>query len=239
MVDSIWVIQALALASFGVSLLHSWNREGRRAAQQWFLIGYIYVLLLVNLLVVTEQVAYSSAMLVIGAAPSLTIMLYPAVFYAVYAVAKQFADPGDLRAMAYLVFLLAAGTVVPLDALAIALGWWAFPSESLTFWNGVPFYVPFAWGIAAAAFYVMIGRIRKIKFRGNGQLFAMMIATPLLAGMAFALIALVQVVVNALAVVGDFVLYGLLVLIYLALLAAFLLNLPRLRKSSPPLADRK
>ena len=75
--------------------------------------------------------AYNADMLVFGAVPSLTVMLYPAVFYVAYAIAKRFVDPTELRPMAYLIFLLVPWVTLPLDALAISQHWWSFPSESL------------------------------------------------------------------------------------------------------------
>lgn len=232
--DTIVLIQFIALLLFAACLYHAWQVDGRRATQQWFLTGYIFALLLTSLLVVTGQITFDPNMLVIGAAPSLTIMLYPAVFYLAYTIARVFADPEDLRGMCYLMFLLTPALLLPVDATAIGLGWWAFPSESFDFVNGVPFYLPFAWGAVAAGYYFMVGRIRKIHFRGNGQLFAMIIATPLTAGIGFLVIALIQVVVDGLAAVGDEpLLYALLALLYIVLPLALCLNVPRLGKTPP------
>lgn len=214
---NIFFIQLAAILSFAVCFFYAWRSEGARYAQQWFLIGYLYALLLVSLLVVISQIAYNSAMVVFGAAPSLTVMLFPAVFYLAYAVAKRFVAPTRLRALGLFVFALTPWLMLPLDALAIQSGWWFFPSESYAFLNGIPFYIPFAWSISSAAFALMMGRIRKIRFRGNGQFFAMMIAAPLLAGFILLLIALVQVVVDILyALGGSPLLYLALALLLLA-----------------------
>ncbi|MBI4672208.1 MAG: hypothetical protein HY741_11160 [Chloroflexi bacterium] len=218
MVDTTFLAQFLAVALFAACLLHSWNTEGRRAAQQWFLVGYMFALLLVNLLVVIEQITYNPALLVIGAAPSLLVMFFPALWYLGYTIAKFFADENDLRAMMYWMFLLTPALMLPLDAVALQLGWWAFPSESYNFLNGVPFYAPIAWGAIAAMFMYMMGRIRKIRFRGNGQFFAMVIAAPLLDALALVVIAIIQIVVNTLAVLGGVgLLYGALAVLYIAL----------------------
>jgi len=232
-------IQLIALVLFGVCLYHSWVNEGRRAAPQWFLVGYIFALLLINLMVVIGQIAYSSTMLTVGAAPSLTVMLLPAVWYLAYNLAQVFADPLDLGRMGYLVFLLTAALMLPLDATALNLGWWAFPSESSEFLNGIPFYLPFAWGLTGAAFYLMIGRIRKIRFRGNGQLFAMIIAAPLLAGLTLVLIGLVQVLVNVLGMFSTGILYGLLALLYAILPLLLALNVFRRSKPASSTPVRK
>ncbi len=214
-------IQLAAVVLFAACFLHSFRVEGQRAAQQWFLIGFIYAVLLISLLIVLGdkgQIAYNRSMIVFGAAPSLTVMLFPAIFYVAYTIAKQFVEPTDLRAMASLIFLIVPWLMLPLDALAIFTGWWFFPSESLAFLNGIPFYIPFAWGIAGAAYFFMIGRIRKIRFRGNGQFFAMIIASPLFAILALILIALLQVILNTLAVFGGVtILYLALAVLYLSL----------------------
>lgn len=200
---NILFIQLAAILAFAVCFFYAWRSEGARYAQQWFLIGYLYAVLLVSLLVVISQIAYNPAMVVFGAAPSLTVMLFPAVFYLAYAVAKRFAAPTHLRALGFFVLAVTPWLMLPLDALAIQSGWWFFPSESYAFLNGIPFYIPFAWGISSAAFAMMMGRIRKIRFRGNGQFFAMIIAAPLLAGFVLLLIALVQVVVDVLYALGG------------------------------------
>lgn len=230
MTDTLFLAQFLAVALFAACLSHSWNTEGRRGAQQWFIIGYIFTLLLVNLLVVIEQIAYHPAFPVIGAAPLLLVLFYPALFYLAYTIAKSFADENDLRAMTYLVFLITPALVLPLDAAGIQLGWWSYPSGSLAFLNGVPFYLPLAWGAVAAAFYFMVGRIRKIRFRGNGQFFAMIIAAPLLDGLALFFIALIQVLVDALAAWGGTaLLYLLFAILFIALPLALVFRFPRFR----------
>jgi hypothetical protein len=233
MVDTTLAAEFLAVVLFAACLFHSWNTEGRRYAQQWFFIGYIFSLLLVSLLVVIQQLAFNEMFLTIGAAPSLVVMFYPAILYLAYALAKLFADETDLRAMMYLMFLLTPALLLPLDATGVQMRWWAYPSESFDFLNGVPFYLPFAWGVMGAAFMYMMGRIRKIRFRGSGQLFAMMIAAPLLDGLMIVLIAVVQVVVNALAVVGGTgLLYGALGVLFIALPPALALNVPHTRQSA-------
>ncbi len=225
------LIQVIALVLFAACLIHSWNTEGRRAAQQWFLTGYLFALLLINLLVVTGQIAYNSLMLVVGAAPSVGIMLYPAIFYLAYVIARTMVAETNLPAMAYVIFLLTPALMLPLDVTALSMGWWTFPSESYDFLNRVPFYLPFAWGIIAASFFWMVGRIRRIRFRGSGQLFAMIIATPVLAAVVILLVAVVQVLVDGIvAVGGELAPFGLLALLYIILPLALSLNLPRWRR---------
>jgi hypothetical protein len=228
MPDTTLVAQFLAVALFVACFYHSWNTEGRRSAQQWFFIGYIFFLLLLSLLVVIGQVSFYPAFLTLGAAPSVWVMIYPALFYLAYTLAKFLADEHDLRGMSYLMFLLAPALLLPVDATGVQMGWWTYPSDSLAFLNGVPFYVPFAWGVIGAAFMYMFGRIRKIRFRGSGQLFALMLAAPLLDGLSIALIALVQVLVDALAAfLGVGVLYGLLIVLFVVLPLALAFRLSR------------
>lgn len=118
MPDSTLVIQILALILFIACVYHSWVTEGRRAAQQWFIIGYIFAMLLINLLVTIGQVLYAPEMLLIGAAPSLTIMLIPGVSYLAYSIARSWTDASKLRTMAYLIFLLTR--VVAVVTLALS-----------------------------------------------------------------------------------------------------------------------
>lgn len=238
--DSLFLIQALAVLAFGVCLAHSWRTEGQRAAVQWFFIGYVYALLLISLLVVIGQIAYSPEFLTFGAAPSLVVMLFPAVYYVAYTFAKRFAEPTDLRAMGYLVFLITPWLMLPLDALGTSVGWWSFPTESQSFLGGIPVYIPFAWGMTSAGFYLMVGRIRKIRLRGNGQFFALIIATPLAAALGILLIALIQLIVNSVLNFGGLTLeYVMLAVLYLALPAALWLNIPRLRDTPAPTRTRK
>lgn len=229
MIDTTFFIQLLSVVLFAGSFFHSWRTEGPRAAQQWFFIGFIYALLLISLLVVSGQIAYNPGLLAIGAAPSLIVMLYPALFYIAYTVARRFVEPTRLRAMGYLVFAITPWLTLPIDALAVPLLWWSFPSDSYSFLNGIPFYIPFAWGLAGAGYAIMMGRIRKIRFRGNGQFFAMIIAAPLLAGILILLIAVVQLVVDGLAAIGgDTLLYIALAILYVLLPLALIFNIPRL-----------
>lgn len=230
--DTTFVVQIFAVLIFAASFVHAWRTEGQRAAQQWFFIGFLFAVLLVSLLVVIQQIAYNPNMLVFGAAPSLTVMLFPAVYYIAYVIAKRFVDPTNLRTMTYLMFLITPWLMLPLDALAINAGWWFFPSDSHSFLNGIPFYIPPAWGITAAAFFVMVGRIRKIRLRGNGQFFAMIIGVPLLAGVTILLIAIVQVIIDTLATVaGEAFLYAILAILFLSLPLALFMNIPRIAES--------
>lgn len=233
--DTTFFIQLAAVSLFAVCFIHSWRNEGQRMAQQWFLIGYIFSVVIVSLLVVIQQIAYNPNMVVFGAAPSLVVMLFPAIFYIAYVIAKRFVDPVRLRASAYLVFIIVPWFMLPLDTLAINAGWWYFPSDSVSFLNGIPFYLPFAWGVLAATFCAMMGRIRKIRFRGNGQFFAMILAAPLVAGLDLVLVMLVQILVYLLAAIGGTtLLYIALAVLYLALPLALFLNIPRLREPQLP-----
>jgi hypothetical protein len=233
LMDSPILVQFIAVVLFAACVWHSWNVEGRRAAQQWFFIGYIFSLLLVSLLVVISQISFSESFLLFGAAPSLVVMLFPALYYLAYQAAQLFTQATRLRAMAYVIFLITPALMLPLDVTAVQFHWWAYPTESLDFLNGVPFYVPFAWGAVAAAFFLMIGRIRKIRFRGAGQFFAMIIAAPFVAGLMILVIALIQVLFDALGALGEPALYAALALLYIVLPLALVFNLPRLQSNAP------
>jgi hypothetical protein len=238
--DTTFFIQFAAVALFAVCLFYAWRAEGPRLAQQWFLIGYLFAVLIASLLVVIQQLAFNANMVVFGAAPSLTVMLFPALFYAAYALAGRYVEVTNLRAMGYLMFVLTPWLFLPLDALAISQRWWWFPSESFAFLNGIPFYIPFAWGVTGAAFFLMMGRIRQIRFRGNGQFFAMIIATPLLAALQVLLIAMVQVIIDTLAVFGGTVtLYVALALLFLLLPLALFFNVPKIADGKSRMADSK
>lgn len=228
--DTTFFIQFFGLALFVGCIAYAWRVEGPRAAQQWFLIGYIFAVLLINLLVVANlQLEYNSNMVVFGAAPSLTVMLFPAVFYIAYTIARRYVDPTNLRALGYMMFVTVPWLMLPIDAIGIAQLWWHYPaSEGLVV--GIPLYIPFAWGVSGAAFAMMIGRIRRIRFRGNGQFFAMIIAAPLVASAVFLLIALVQVIASLLAGLGMVAGYGALGLLLALLPVAVTLNVPRIQK---------
>lgn len=231
--DTLFVIQVIAVVLFAACFFYAWRSEGQRYAQQWFLIGYIFAILIISLLVIVGQergqIAYHPDLIVLGAAPSLLVMIYPALFYISYILAKRMVDATNLRLMAYLIFIITPWLMLPLDLFALNSGWWSFPSESFSFLGGVPFYIPFAWGITAASFFVMVGRIRKIRLRGNGQFYAMILATPLLVGVDFIFIALIQVSINTLAVIGgEFLRYAALAILFLLLPLALFLNIPRI-----------
>jgi hypothetical protein len=224
---------------FAACFIHCWRSEGQRAAQQWFLIGFIFALVILSLLVVIQQLAYSPRFLTLGAAPSLIVMLYPVIFYFAYLIARRFVDMTSWRAMGYITFTIVPWLTLPLDALAVAAGWWYFPSESFSFLNGVPYYLPFAWGAVGATFVAMMVRIRRIRFRGNGQFFAMILAAPLVAGLDILLIALVQVFIDLLANLGGpGLLYFALGTLYLLFPALVLFNLPRFRSTAPAQPSR-
>ena len=228
MSDTTFIAQFLAVVAFAACVFHAWNAEGRRHTQQWFFISYIFFVLLVSLLVVSQQIIYNPAFLVLGAAPSLLIMMYPALLYLAFRTAKYFVAESDLRGMTLYVFLVTPALMLPLDVTAIQLRWWVYSSESFAFLNGVPFYLPFAWALTGGTFMYMMGRIRRIRFRGSGQLFAMMIAAPLLSGLMIVLIALTQVIVDLLfGLGGATLLYVLLGVVYLALPAFLILRAPR------------
>lgn len=232
MPDTTLVAQFLALVLFAACFYHSWNTEERRKSQQWFLIGYIFFLLLASLLVVTQQITFYSGFLTLGAAPSVWVMIYPALFYLAYTIAGFLADKDDLRAMCYLMFLLVPALVLPVDATGVQMGWWTYPSDSPEFLNGVPFYLPFAWGVVGAAFMYMMGRIRKIRFRGSGQLFALMLAAPLLDGLSILFIGIIQVAVDAINTLGGTPwLYGMLVVLFVVLPLALAFRIPRLQQA--------
>lgn len=228
MTDTTLSAQFIAVVLFGACFFHSFNTEGRRYAYQWFFVGYIFALLLMSLLVVIGLISFNPSFVVFGAAPSVLVMLYPALLYLAYTIAKLFMTETDLRGMMYLMFLLTPALMLMLDVAGVQLQWWAYPTESVSFLNGVPFYVPFAWGVIGAGFMFIVGRIRRIRFRGSGQFFALMIAAPLLDGVMIILIGLIQVVVNLLASIHISLLYVALAIMFLVLPLALALRIPRL-----------
>lgn len=231
--DTTVFIQSIALFFFGVCFYDAYKTDGARAAQQWFIVGYLYALLRENLLVGLNQIQYSASMIFFGGAPSLTSLLIPALLYVAYVIARRFANPDRLGSLAYLMFLILPVLFLPLDAAALEFQWWSYPSESQTFLNGIPYYVPFAWGISAALFYLFVGRIRKIRFRGNGQLFLMIVVIPILVIINVLLIAVLQLAVSiAFGLGGTGLLDAALGILFLALPLALVVNLPRLGETS-------
>ncbi len=209
-----WVVQFLGLALFGMCLYHSWQTEGRRSAQQWFAAGYYFAILTQTLLVQLGAISYSNEMLMFGSVPALTVLIIPSLFYLAYAFSRFLSPLAGPRMLWLTIFLLTPALALPLDATALALDWWSFPSESRAFLNGVPYYLPLGWGVTGALFFAFIHFVRQIRLRGSGQLFALILGTPLVAGIDIALIALVQVVVGLLAFVpGNLLLDAVLVLL--------------------------
>src|SRR6476469_1390427 len=117
--DTSLIIQFIALMLFTACLANSWRTEGQRAATQRFFIGYLFAVLLVTLLGVIQQIAYSETLIVFGAAPSLTVILFLALFYIVYVIAGHFVDPTDLRAMTYMMLIITPWLFLPFDALGV------------------------------------------------------------------------------------------------------------------------
>ncbi len=222
------IIQMLAALAFLACAYHASQVEGQRRAQQWFLIGYLFAIMREILLIQFGVIAYSDQMLQFGSAPSVTTMLIPALFYISYSVAQKLEASDSPRAMMLLMFALTPALALPLDVTALHFQWWNFPSESRAFLNGVPYFVPLSWGLTAALFYWFMQRIRRIRLRGAGQFFAMLLATPLLAVVNVPLIALAQIFVGALALAPeDLLLNALLAILFIALPLSILLRARR------------
>jgi hypothetical protein len=196
-------IQLLAIVLFAACLFHSWQTEGKKYAQQWFAIGYLFALLYQVLLVQLGVVSYSDQILQFGSAPTLTSLLLPALFYIAYVVAGRMSPPNQARPMLYWIFLLTPALALPVDSTALSFDWWSFPSQSRTFLNGIPYFMPLSWGFTGALFYGFIRVVRRIRFRGNGQMFALILVTPLMAGLGILLVLLAQLVVDFLGLVQS------------------------------------
>jgi hypothetical protein len=221
-------IQFLAIGLFATCLYHSWKAEGRKHAQQWFAVGYLFALLRELLLVQLRVISYSDRMLQFGGAPTLTSLLMPALFYLAYAVAGRLHPANPEPLTLYLMFLLTPVLALPVDATASSFDWWSFPSPSHLFLNGIPYFVPLAWGSSGALFYGFVRFVRRIPLRGNGQLFALILGAPLIAGLSVLLVLLAQFVVALLgSVQSDLMVNILLGALLLALPAAYLVGVPR------------
>lgn len=211
-------IQLLAVLLFAACIYHSWHTEGRRQAQQWFGVGYLFALLYQVLLVQLGVISYSDQMLQFGSAPTLTSLFLPAVFYVAYLIAHRINPADQARPMIVLIFLLTPALTLPVDATALGFDWWSFPSQSRSFLVGVPYFVPLSWGLVGALFYAFVRFVRRIRFRGNGQLYALILATPLVAGLGLLLVLFSQVTVALLALVpDDLLLKGLMAVVLIAL----------------------
>jgi hypothetical protein len=223
-------IELLALALFAACLYHSWRTEGKKYAQQWFAIGYLFALLYQVLMVQLGVVSYSDRMLQFGSAPTLTSLLLPSLFYIAYIVAGRFNPEDHARPMFYWIFLLVPALALPVDATALAFDWWSFPSQSRSFLDGIPYFMPLGWGLTGALFYGFLRFVRRIRFRGSGQLFALLLGTPLMAGLSILLVLLAQFLVAGLGLIGsDSALIILMGVMFLALPLASLVTLPQRR----------
>lgn len=193
------VIQLLAVALFAACLYHAWRSEGQEFAQQWFGIGYLFVLLHEILLVQLRVVSYSDRMLQFGSAPTLISLIYPAFFYIAFSVARFLTPENQVKALLLSTILLIPAITLPLDATALGFDWWSFPSQSRTFMDGVPYFMPLSWGLNGALFCGFFIVVRRIRLKGSGQLFALLLGAPLVAGMSLILVLSAQVVVTLLA----------------------------------------
>ncbi len=221
-------IQFLAVGLFAVCLYHSWRTEGRKYAQQWFVGGYLFALLRELVLVQARLISYSDRMVQFGSAPTLTSLLIPSLFYIAYVVAQRFNPANQARPMLYLIFLLTPALALPLDSTALRFDWWSFPSGSPQFLNGIPYFMPLAWGLSGALFYAFVRFVRGIRFRGSGQLFALILGTPFLAGVSVVLILVAQLVVALLGLIqNDLLLDVLMGALLLAVPIALLFGIPQ------------
>jgi hypothetical protein len=170
-------------------------------------------------------------MLQFGSAPALTSLLLPGLFYIAYIVARRMNPANHARPMLYLMFLLTPALALPVDATALAFDWWSFPSQSRSFLDGIPYFMPLSWGFTGALFYGFVRFVRRIRFRGSGQLFALILGTPLMAGLSLMLVLLAQLVVALLGLVqGDLLLNVLMGVLLLALPIASASRLPFMRE---------
>lgn len=90
------------------------------------------------------------------------------------------------------------------------------------------YFMPLSWACTGALFYGFIRFVRGIRLRGSGQLFALVLGAPLIAGVSLLLVLLAQFVV---ALVGlaqsDLPLNVLIVGLLIALPIAFAIREPR------------
>jgi hypothetical protein len=220
-------IQLLALALFAACLYHCWQSEGRRFAQQWFAVGYLFALLYQVVLVQFRVVSYSDRMLQFGSAPTLTSLLLPALFYISYVLAGRMNPGNQFRRNLLLIFLLTSALSLPIDATALAFDWWSFPSQSRAFLDGIPYFVPLSWGFTGALYFAFFYFVRRIRLRGNGQLYAFVLGAPLITGVALLLVMVAQVTVAILGFIqGDLLLNILLGILLLALPIGMALRWP-------------
>jgi hypothetical protein len=200
-------VQLLAVALFAACLYHAWQSEGRRFAQQWFAVGYLFALLYQLVMVQFRVVSYSDRMLQFGSAPTLTSLLLPALFYVSNVLAARMSHGKESKWNLWFVFLLTPALALPLDATALAFDWWSFPSQSPAFLNGIPYFVPLSWGFTGALYCAFFNFVRRIRLRGSGQLFAFVLGTPLVTGVGLLLVLMTQVAVDLLGLVqGDLLL---------------------------------
>lgn len=193
-------IQLFSVLIFAVCFYHSWRNEGKSFAQQWFGIGYLFALLYQVVLVQLGVISYSDRILQFGSAPTLVSLLLPAIYYVSFTGALRLTSGNQLTRALLTASFLAPALSLPVEATALAFDWWSFPSQSRTFLDGVPFFVPISWGFSAALFCAFILGVRRIRLRGSGQLFALVLGTPLMTGIALLLVVLSQVIV---AIVGS------------------------------------
>jgi hypothetical protein len=196
---SVGYAEVLAILIFLVCLWHAWNYEGRAFAQQWFFTGYIFALVRENLFASFQNISYADGILRFGSAPAALAMNFASFSYLAYAMARGLVkSESDWRGIAWRMFILVSAITLPLEFVATSFGWWNYPlSDPLYLFLGhLPYFVPFAWGASAALFYLVIARVRRIRFRGNGQFYALITTSPVIGVLGFPVHILVEFLVG-------------------------------------------
>ena len=176
----------LAVVLFFVCLWHAWQSEGRAFAQQWFFTAYVFAIVRENLFASFQNIEYVETVIRFGSAPAALTLNFASFSYLAYALAKIIAgERADAEkafgTLGWNMLCLASVIALPLELFATTLKWWIYPLDTPYLLIGnLPYFVPLAWGVSTAFFYFAIQRVRNIPFRGNGQLFALITASPVL-----------------------------------------------------------
>lgn len=191
--------EGLAFILFLICLWHAWRYEGRAFAQQWFFTGYVFALVRENLFASFQNISYADSIIRFGSAPAALALNFATFSYLGYWLARGLVkSDADWRGIAWRMFIIVTAITFPLEFVATSFGWWNYPFSDpyYLFIGHLPYFVPFAWGASAVLFYLVLARVRRIPFRGNGQFYALITVSPVLGVLGFPVHVLVEFLVG-------------------------------------------
>ena len=176
------IIEFFAIVLFLASFWHATRTHGLAFAQQWFIAGYLTLLIRETLNQLLFRVyVFAPSLLRIGTAPALVLLLGAALAYIAYRFALRFLDETNPALVAGLVFVIAASLALPIEATAAQSQWWLYTIPVLRIFGNVPLLAPMVWGGSAAIFYVVFWRVAQSRLPARGRLYLLIVLAPVMA----------------------------------------------------------